>query len=181
MIGFVLARRYARAVIDLAREKGVVAEVGSDLARIAALFEESAIVVHAFADPTVAHDVKEKVLEQVLAQGGLQDLTKRFVHILLSRGRVLGIGEIARAYQELADAMANRIRARVVSASALEKSEEERLRAALARISGKEVVLKVEVDEGLLGGLVAYVGSHVYDGSLSNQLQRIRDRLNRGR
>ena len=181
MIGYVLARRYAKAAIDLAQGKGIVAEVGHDLSRIAGLFDRSHELAHVFADPTVSATAKENLLKEIMAKGALQDLTTRFVHILLTKGRILGIGEIASAYQDLADERSNRVRARVVVASSLTSDEEDKLRDKLSRISGKEVVLDTKIDESILGGVVAYMGSHVYDGSLKGQLLRIRERLHKGR
>ena len=181
MIGIVLARRYARSIIDLAQEAGVLKEVGNDLDRIAELFADSHELVNVFSDPTVAPEAKEKVLAQILEKGGVQELTMKFIHVVLRKGRILGIGEIAGAYRELLDQLENRIRARVVTAARLSSKEESRISAALSKISGKEVILEVEVDESLLGGVVAYMGSQVYDGSIKNQLAQIKDNLSKGR
>jgi F-type H+-transporting ATPase subunit delta len=181
VIGFVLARRYAKAVIDLAQEAGLLREVGQDLDKIAGLFAESPQLTNLFADPTIASEAKTKVLEEVLERGGVQELTMKFIHVVLLKGRILGIGEIARNYRDLLDRLENRIRARVVSAAQLSDEEESRIRDALSRISGKEVTLEVEVDKSLLGGVVAYMGSQVYDGSIKNQLAQIKDNLSKGR
>lgn len=181
MIGLVLAKRYAKAAIDLAQEAGTVAEVGNDLERVAELFAESADLVHVFSDPTIAPDLKEKVLGDILAKGSIQELTTRFIHVLNEKNRILGIGEISRSYRDLSDQLANRTRARVVSASKLKDKDKNRIQEALSRISGKDVILEVEVDESLLGGVVAYMGSQVYDGSLKNQLAQIKDSLSKGR
>jgi F0F1-type ATP synthase delta subunit len=82
VIGFVLAKRYAKAAIDLAQEAGTVTEVGQDLERVAELFAGSPQLVHVFSDPTVAPNIKEKVLEDVLRKGSIQELTQRFIHVL---------------------------------------------------------------------------------------------------
>lgn len=181
MIGIVLARRYAKALIDLAQEAGILKEVGQDLELVAGLFEQSHELTNVFADPTIAPDAKEKVLTQVLEKGGVQELTVKFIHVVLTKGRILGIGEISQAYRDLSDQLENRIRARVVAASALSQEQESRISEALSKISGKDVLLEVEVDESLLGGVVAYVGSEVYDGSIKNQLTQIKDNLSKGR
>ena len=169
MIGIVLAKRYAKSIIDLAQEQGLLKEVGQDLDTIAALFAESSELVNIFSDPTIAPEAKTKVLEEVLEKGGVQELTMKFIHVVLVKGRVLGVGEIADSYRDFLDQIENRVRARVVSAARLSEKEESRISDALSKISGKEVVLEVEVDESLLGGVVAYMGSQVYDGSIKNQ------------
>jgi len=181
VIGIVLARRYAKSVIDLAQEAGILKEVGHDLDRIADLFTQSHELVNVFSDPTIASVAKEKVLAEVLKKGGVQELTMKFIHVVLQKGRILGIGEIAQAYREFLDQIENRVRARVVAAARLSKEEESRISDALSKISGKDVVLEVEVDESLLGGVVAYMGSQVYDGSIKNQLTQIKDNLSKGR
>ena len=181
MIGFMLARRYAKAVIELAREAGLVSEIGDDLRRIAVLFEGSQELVHFFTDPTVRPEMKEKVLEDLLGKGRIRDLTRRFIHVLLEKNRLLGIGEIANAYQGFADELENRVRARIVSAAKLEEEDLNRIRKTLTKMSGKEVVLELEIDESLLGGVITQIGSEVYDGSLKNQLQQIKEDLSKGR
>ena len=181
MIGIVLAKRYAKAVIDLAQEAGILKEVGQDLDRIAHLFAESHELVNVFADPTIASEAKEKVLSEVLKKGGVQELTMKFIHVVLQKGRILGVGEIALSYRDLSDQLENRIRARVVTAARLDDNEKSRMKDALSKISGKDVVLEVEVDESLLGGVVAYMGSQVYDGSIKNQLTQLKDNLSKGR
>lgn len=181
MIGFVLARRYARAIIDLAQEADQVSEIGEELRKIAELFAGSHELVHLFTDPTVTSEMKEKVLEELLGKGGIQDLTKRFVHVLQSKNRLLGIGEIAVAYQDFSDKLSKRIRARIISAAPLRDEEVEKIRKTLSEMADQEVVLQLEVDGNLLGGIVAHMGSQVYDGSLKNQLQQIKENLSKGR
>jgi F-type H+-transporting ATPase subunit delta len=181
VIGIVLARRYAKSAIDLAKEAGILKEVGDDLDRIAELFAQSHELVNVFSDPTIASVAKEKLLAEVLAKGGVQDLTLKFIHVVLLKGRILGVGEIASTYRDILDQMENRIRARVVTAARLSDKEQSRISDALSKISGKEVALEVEVDESLLGGVVAYMGSQVYDGSIKNQLTQIKDNLSKGR
>jgi len=182
VIGLVLARRYAKALIDLAQEKRVVAEVGEDLAKIAEVFSsESHDLTNVFSDPTVSTQIKGEILESVLEKSKIQKLTLKFLQVLLEKHRILGVKEINQAYMEYADRLANRIRARVVTAVPLDKDEENNVRTALASMSGKEVVVELEVDESLLGGLVAYMGGQVYDGSLSNQLHQVKESLRKGR
>ncbi|UCG38078.1 MAG: ATP synthase F1 subunit delta [bacterium] len=181
MIGFVLARRYAKAIIDLAVEADLLAEIGEDLNTIAGLFARSPELVNVFSDPTYGADAKEKVLAGVLEKGGVQDLTMRFIGVLLRKNRILGIGQIASAYRDFADQMSNRIRARVVSAVELQEDEVARMKKVLSDMSGKDVILEMEVDPSLLGGVVAYMGSQVFDGSLKNQLVQIKDTLSKGR
>ena len=181
MIGIILARRYAKAIIGLAQEAGQVSEVGEELAKIAAVFDRSPELVHFFVDPTIPFQKKEKVLEDFLGKGEIQDLTGRFVNFLLAKGRLLGIREIASTYKDLEDELENKVRAKIVSAITLEDAEVNRIRKVLSDLSGKEVIMELEVDENILGGIVARLGSETYDGSLRNQLRQVRGNLSKGR
>jgi F-type H+-transporting ATPase subunit delta len=181
VIGVVLARRYAKAILDLAGEAGLESEIGEELDRISALFAQSHELIHLFTDPTVGSRRKEKILEELLGKGGINDLTRRFVHVLLAKNRLLGIEEISAAYGDLSDERGNRVKASVTTATPLRDDEVERIRKALSAISGREVVLELEIDEDLLGGVVTRLGSEVYDGSLKNQLQQIKENLSKGR
>lgn len=181
MIGFVLARRYAKALIDLSEDAGKISEVGEELVQIADVFDRSPELAHLFTDPTVRSRKKEEILRDVLEKGKTGDLTGRFLVLLLDKGRLLGIREIADAYRDLADVRENRVRARVQSAVPLEDKEVERFRKVLSGLSGKEVVIEVEIDEGLVGGIVTRLGSEVYDGSLKNQLRQVKENLSKGR
>ena len=75
----------------------------------------------------------------------------------------------------------NRTRAKVISAAPLEEPEIEKIKGTLTRMANQEVILELEVDEDILGGIIAHLGSQVYDGSIRNQLQQIRENLSKGR
>ena len=181
MIGLVLARRYAKALIDLAEEAGQIPGVREELAWMDAVFGSSQELVNLFMDPTVPFAQKKKVLTELFEKGEIGDLTRRFVTLLLDKNRLDGISEIAEAYGIYADEREHRLRARVHSAVPLEDEEVDRFRKILSEMSGKEVVLDVQVDEDLVGGVVTRLGGEVYDGSLKNQLQQMKENLSKGR
>ncbi len=181
MIGYMLAKRYARALLDLAREAKRMEEVDRELASLAEAYAVAPGLASFFADPTAPADAKRKVLEGLLEKIQVGGLTADFTAFLLRKKRILGLPEIAAAYRDLSDEAANRLRARLRSAAPLDPAETERARAALSRLSGKEIILSVEVDPTLLGGMVAQVGSVVYDGSVKNQLRLFAESLQKGR
>src|SRR5690606_32182646 len=95
-------------------------------------------------------------------------------------GRIGFIGSINDFYQMLADEVKGVARASLVSASELTADTIEKIRSALSRKTGKEVVLEVEQDPGLIGGIVTRIGDLVLDGSIRTQLLNMRDSLKRG-
>lgn len=181
MIGLVLAKRYARAVIDLAQDRNLAGRVGEDLENITAAFNVSPELTFIMSDPTISIPEKKKILDAIMEKTGSEELTRRFINVVLEKNRIAGIGKISEAYRDIADELENRVRTRVVVASPLGKPEEKKIRDALTKLTGKDVILQVEVDEKILGGIVAYVGSQVYDWSLSNQLERLKESLSSGR
>ena len=87
---------------------------------------------------------------------------------------------IASCYRRLLDEKRGRVEARVVSSAPLEAAMLDRLREALSRLSGKEVVLKPESDPGLIGGVVIQLEGKVYDGSVRTQIEKMKERIERG-
>jgi F-type H+-transporting ATPase subunit delta len=116
-------------------------------------------------------------LEKILPRVAPSPIVQRFALLLLERGRIVLLTSLARAYRELADAHAGRVRAVVTSAAPLAPADLERVRKSLERRTKKTVMLEAEVDPNLIGGLVARVGDLVLDGSVRTQLDTLREKL----
>jgi F-type H+-transporting ATPase subunit delta len=174
------AKRYARALFSIASEDGAVADVRAELDAMQKLLAETPELRQALFRPL--HPVKERraVLSGVCERAGSSPSVRRFLVYLIDQRRLIDFDAIAVEFGRLADEAAGRIQAEVVSASALPEAQRERLRAALARRTGREVDLAVAVDPSLIGGAIAKVGGIVFDGSLRRQLSQLRDTLTRG-
>jgi F-type H+-transporting ATPase subunit delta len=97
--------------------------------------------------------------------------------LLLERGRIAALPAIARAYEEMCDQKLSRARARVCSAQPLDIASEAEIRKALERRTGKKILMTTEVDEALIGGVVAHVAGLVLDGSVASRLESLKNRL----
>ncbi len=168
-----LARRYARALLELAREADTLDATGQDLAAAAAAFDEPrlrAVVLN----PAIAAGARHKVIGGVVGALGLSPVVANLVRLLGDRDRLTILPQVARAYDTLVDAELGRTRVRIRSASPLGAAERTELGALAKRLVGAtEVVVTTEVDEELLGGVVLDVGGTVWDGSIRTQLARI--------
>jgi F-type H+-transporting ATPase subunit delta len=174
------AKRYARALFDLATERRETEAVGRDLATAVAAFADATLQEH-FGNPWVPVAVKRATATEVASRLGVSQLVRDFVGLLAARGRLHHIEEIGGAYRDLDDAARGRVRATVRTAVPLTEGERTTLAVRLsAPLGGKQVLLEETVDRTLLGGFVAQAGSTVLDGSLDGQLARIRERLARG-
>ena len=172
-----LSRRYAKALSDVAAERRALEPVGRDLHTVAGLLKQNREAAAFFANPAVPLADKRRVLRLLAGRAAVQPLSANFLDLILEKRRLLHLGEIVLAYDELTDERLNRGKATVTSAAPLPESMLEGLKARLRLVTGKEVYLEARVDPAILGGVVAQVGSTVYDGSLKTQLKRMREQL----
>jgi len=174
------ARRYARALFALAEETDSVATVRAELARVAALFEAEPALRNALFRPL--HPVAERraVLRSLCERLALSATVRNFFAYAIDQRRLVDFDAIRAEFEQLADAAAGLVKARVTAAAPLDDPQRERLQNALAARTGHSVELEVSVDPGLIGGAVATVGNVVFDGSLRTQLHQLRTTLSRG-
>jgi F-type H+-transporting ATPase subunit delta len=174
------ARRYAKAVYELARESGDADAVGREIAQVVAIVTNDAAVRDVLTRPWIKPDDRRAIAAAIAQKAGARKVVQDFVGLVAERGRADHLPEIVTAYQALLDAEHGQARAQVRSAVALTDKEKQELSARLERALGKRILLQERVDGTLLGGFIAQVGSLILDGSLDGQLARLRQRLARG-
>jgi len=173
-----IARRYAQAMVDVTAEAGVVDAVADELSGFDdVLAANDHQLGAALQSPVFTVEERRAVLDAVLPKLDLNPLTVNLLRLLNDNGRLGILGEIAAAYRDLADERAGRVRVVVKSAEPLTDAMAADVKQALEATTGKTVVIDAEVDPSLIGGLVARVGSIVYDSSLRTRLQNIKGAL----
>lgn len=180
MISNAIARRYAKALVQLGAEEGAVERFGGELGRFAAVLEANSDLDSVLRSPACRIEAKMEILGEVLGKLNLAETVSNFLRVLLERGRLAFLPQIADSYCALADDLSGVVRPVLVSAFPLETAQVEEMRNALAKATGKEVVLKVEVDPTMIGGVITKIGDKVFDGSVRTQLDRIKDILQKG-
>ncbi len=170
----VYAGRYAQAVFAIARERNELDRWQSDLRNIASLVEDEAVVIW-LASSKVSFDDKTKLLTGRL--GDINPLVLNLVYLLVTRGRAYMIGDITDEYQRLLDSYHGVARAEVTTAVPLDAQDRSRLAEFLGAAVGKKVVIKSEVDSGLIGGIIARIEDKLLDGSTRSRLQALRNEL----
>jgi len=178
MIEGSLARRYTKALFQLARDGGQEDAVGVEVAQFYADYSKSALQ-QVLTNPAFAVDTRKQILNQVAQSQKLSSLTVRFLSLLLERDRLGHLTGIVNCYRRLLNEARGRVDAKVISATALEPVMVERVRAQLRSISGKEVILQQVVDAELLGGLQVELEGKIYDGSVRTQLEKMKQRIAR--
>ena len=171
-----IARRYAKALFELAVEEGNVDEVGKRLAELRVAIASDAELAEALRRPAT----REERLALAESLSGALDAGPTLastIKLLADRGRLAQLEAVEKVFASLADERAGRVRAHVLSAVPLTDDAAARLGAALSQATRRNVVLDRAVEKELLGGVVAQVGSQVFDGSIRNQIAQLRRAL----
>lgn len=180
MIDLTVSRRYAKALMTLGQEDGKYKEYGEELQGFAQLMEQEPELKHALLNPIHGLEERRKLLLHLTEVLKLSPLMGNFLKLLFDKHRLAALPGIAQVYQQLVDELENVKRARVKAAIPLDESMQERLRQALEQMTGSRVVMEVEEDPTIIGGIVARVGDLVLDGSIRTQLMSLRESLIKG-
>jgi F-type H+-transporting ATPase subunit delta len=168
------AKRYAQAVFELAKESERLDQWEANLARFAELMTDERAAGY-FANPNVTTADKQALLDRVLADA--QPEVRNLAGLLLQRQRLGIVPDLFRLYTEAVLNERGIAIADVTTAEPLGEAEQALVRAQLSRVVGKEVQLRLRTDPEIIGGIVAKVGDQLIDGSVVNQLRRLRARL----
>ena len=177
MIAGSVARRYARALLEIGLAQKSADALGREVERLAAQVEGSPELITSLENPVFPLARRKSVMEEVVRRLGLSKTVRNFALLLLDRGRIGALPAIAREHRALVDAAVGRVRVSVTTAAPLDLASEARLKAALEKRTGKIVLLEKHEDPAILGGAVTQIGDVVYDGSLRTQLASLKHEL----
>lgn len=169
----ILAKRYAKALFDLAVEGKLVDKIEADLVGLNNLNNESADFASFVANPVIPRSEKEYAMQSVLKNAKANDLTVKFFVTLAANSRLDVIDSIYTEYKKLVLEYNNQAIARVVSAKTLTKAHITNIKKALNASSGKKITIEPEVDEKIIGGLIVKMGSVMLDASVSGKLNKL--------
>lgn len=177
MSGRASAARYARALLDVAVKESDPVQVGVDLAAFAGLVSGTEELRAALTSPRVPTTGKQKVVTELLSRLGLKGPAAKLILMLAERDRLSLLPDLADVYRERLEEHQGIIRAEITAASEISGEHAEQLQQRLAKATGRKVTLTTKVDADLIGGMVARIGSTVYDGSVATQLEKLRAKL----
>ncbi len=170
-----VARVYAQALFDAAREAGVVERVGRELGDFAAALAASAALRHVLHDPQVDAGGKRRVVAELTHDA--HPLLANALQLMLQKGRAPAIPGVAEHYAGLAAREADLVNVEVITAVALSASARERLVERVRAATGRRVQLAERVDPAVIGGLVLRIGDVIVDGSVRARINQLRRRL----
>lgn len=172
-----VARRYAKALLEIGAKAGTLSQLQAELDRLGALVAQSADLQRLLASPMALPRKKAEVMEAIVKQAGGSPTMQRFVKVVAEAGRLAILPSLAEVFHELVDEKNGVVVATVTSAQALSEAQEAALKANLAARTGKAVRLTLAQDAKLLGGLKVQVGSTVLDASLQGRLAILKQQL----
>ena len=172
-----VARRYATALADVAIERREEREVQNELDDWTAMIESNPQFKEVFANPTIAYDHKRKVLEDLISRTRVRETTASFLRVLLKNQRLSQLRDIAPRYAQVLDERAGMVAATITTARPIPEELRNTLHETLTAVTGRKVRLNFTTDETIIGGLIARIGSTIFDGSVQNHLERLSEGL----
>ena len=167
---------YASALFEIAQADGTLALVEDELFRVARAFESNEQLRNTLSDSTIPADRRQQVAEQLLGAKA-SNTTTQLVSLVIGSGQVRDLPAIVDSLVKRASSEKQQEVAEVRSAVALSDDQKTRLTAALTKVTGKPVNLKVVIDPSVLGGLVAVVGDEVIDDTVRTRLDQLKTRI----
>lgn len=175
-----VARRYARALYEEADRLGVVDSIDEDMSLLRETLDASDELARFFRSPVIP-DSKKLGVVQALFEEKTHELTTKFLGLLIRKDRENLVSSVVDQYQALRDEQRGIVEATVRTAHVLDETETAALEDALESTTGKRVRLNIQQDAGLIGGVVVRIGDRVFDGSVRNKLDTLRERFRSSR
>jgi len=175
-----IARRYSKALLLIGKEDGQAETYREELAGVTNLFNSEKELERAICNPLYNVAEREKVLKVIIKKLSLSKVISSFLRLLFSKRRIVYLDSINDYYQQMADELKGVKRASLTAAVELSSDMVENIRGALSKLTGKDIILEVNQDSDLIGGIVTRIGDLVLDGSIKTQLLNMRESLKRG-
>ncbi|HQN66222.1 MAG TPA: ATP synthase F1 subunit delta [Smithellaceae bacterium] len=176
-----ISKRYARAFFDIAGEEQKLEQYYNELHQFSSVIAQNKDLGGFLANPIFEQEIKKKVLEKIIGKLSLSPMTINFLKLLIDKKRIDILPDIETCYRQLMDETLKTVRVTVKTAFELTPDMRSYITSSLKKMTGRTVDVTVENDKNLLGGIVIGVGDTLYDGSIKNQLNNMRNLLGEAR
>ncbi len=176
-----ISKRYARAFFEIAGEEKKLEQYYNELHQFSSMMAENKDLGGFLANPIFEQDVKKQVLEKIIGKMTLSPMTVNFLKLLVDKNRIDVLPDIDTCYRLMMDEALQKTRVTVKTAYPLSADMQKYIMSNLKKLTGREAEVTVEEDKSLLGGIVIGVGDTLYDGSIKNQLNNMRNLLGEAR
>jgi F-type H+-transporting ATPase subunit delta len=172
------AIRYARALLDVAvKEQADLELIERELTQFADLFKQYPLLEKVLLNPAVPVPRKRAAVADLLAQAKFTPIVTKLIALLADRDRLVLVPDLLKAYSDRLLDYRGVVRAEVTTATELDAGRRDAIQHGLAALTGRTVRLATKIDPSIIGGLVARIGSTVYDASVTRQLEKMKERL----
>jgi F-type H+-transporting ATPase subunit delta len=175
------AIRYARALLDVAvKEQADLELIERELAQFADLFTQYPLLEKVLLNPAVPVPRKRAAVAELLSTAKFTSIVSKLLALLADRDRLVLVPDLVTAYRSRLLDYRGLVRADVTTATPIDAGRKDEIQKALATLTGRTVQLSTKIDPSIIGGLVAQIGSTVYDASIARQLEKMKERLTGG-
>ena len=171
------ARRYAGVLFEVVEPRGGTAKARADLQALSDAIDSSGELREVFENPAIAMTKKHAIIDAIASQIGAGEEVRRALALLAERGQLAAVPAIAAAFVARVNDARRTVEAEVITAAPLTEDRHAALAMALGKAADCAVTIKERVDPSIIGGVVARVGSLVFDGSVQRQVERLKERL----
>jgi F-type H+-transporting ATPase subunit delta len=172
------AKRYGRALLDVAvKEKANLDQIEGELAGFVDLLRQHPTLEKVLLNPAVPVPRKRGAVGELTARAGTSAMVGKLLMLLAERDRLVLLPDLLDTYRERLLDYRKVVRAQVTTATPLAADRAEAIGRSLAQVTGRTVTLETKVDPSIIGGVVARIGSTVYDGSVTTQLEKMKAAL----
>ena len=173
----VIGRRYAKALIQIGKERGNWERIGKDLEAFLTLFQTEHLLNRVLCDPVHDRAKRKAILREILVRLGTDPVCTHFLLLLVDKERIRYLPVIFNLYRRMEDVLAGRLRAKIVTAQRIDEDQLSAIRRLLQERFQKEVLLEETQEPEILGGVICKVDGMVFDGSVRTQLEVLKERI----
>jgi len=176
-----ISKRYARAFFEIATEEKQLESYFNELNQFASIIAQNKALSDFMANPVFDQVSKKGVVKSIIGKLQLSTMTISFLNLLVDKKRIDVLHDIVTCYSQLMDDVLKKVRVNIKTAFPLSSNMQDYISSNLEKLTGKKIEVFIENDPGLLGGIVLGVGDTLYDGSIKNQLNNMRNLLGEAR
>jgi len=177
MISLTIAKKYAKALLEIGLKDGNYEALGQDLNKMADLLRENKELRVVLRSPAFRKPTRKAIVRKICERLGLAATTIKFIELLIHRKRIDHFFMITKTYRDLCDEAAERIRVTLITPRELPSALVQEIKSLIESLTGKEAILSLKNDPSLIGGVLMKIGNVVYDASLKGQMAKLRDNL----
>lgn len=180
MISTSITRRYAEALISIGVEENSCERIESELTKINNVLDENIELKKVLSSPVYPIKNRKEILKEIIKQLDISKNSENFLNLLIDKKRIELLPQILKRYREILDQIVNIVRAKVIVARKMPQELVVKLKESLERYSGKEVLLEIQENPAIIGGVITKLGNTVFDGSIRTQLEKMKKSIVRG-